>query len=413
MFCNQCGSMIPEQSDFCPECGCKVRKQKEAEGFGHNNIFTGIAREKSRGSYLEFVIWILVCLSVVIGLLAEVLMQNSTGSLNTAVFVNFRVFWIFVILLAAGLGVSMALRLRVLTIYAGSIAYFFVLLIAYFICESKMAKMTLYNMGAGSNDTPNIMKALFLLALLIGIGLVAVCSVQVFTRYQLGKITAILSICAVVFTLFLAVASYVVPYMQVRSYFEKQYEEYYGENEEMDLSEYMSGYVKVYQTRYATVKNGFGTLAYLLVCLSVTLYNVFFFFGLIDNRRQKFIRFSCEGMNASAEEMQWTGAIEMDRLPMLRGITGSYAGQLFPAQEELIIGSQPSYAHIIIQDGVISPQHCSIRFNPSNNCYEVKDLSETGTYISNGQKLAHGVYTTCSRGTVIYLGSEKQQFLMQ
>lgn len=427
MFCNQCGSRIPEQSEFCPECGCKVRKQTESTGLGQNNIFMGITHERSRGSYLEFVIWILVCLSGVLALLSEVLMQDNVGIAGTTIFANFRVLWLFVFILSAGIGVSMALRLRVLTVYAGSIAFFFLLLISYFICESRMAKLCIYYMGDGSTGIPVFMKGIFLLAILVAVGLVAVCSVQVFTKYRLGKITAILSICAMVFTLFLGIVSYAAPYMQIKSYQTQNYEEYYNGEEVVSLEEKLSGYYNSYRQRYVAVKNGFGTLAYLLICLAATLYTVFFFVGLIDNRRQKFVKVSPRIMDISFEEGQQTGDMaqntlqnsrvplkqDMSELPMLRGIKGSYSGQFFPAQEELIIGSQPSYAHIIIEDAAISPQHCSIRYNSSNNCYEVRDLSEKGTYIGNGQRLQHGVYTTCSRGTVIYLGSDRQQFLMQ
>lgn len=95
---------------------------------------------------------------------------------------------------------------------------------------------------------------------------------------------------------------------------------------------------------------------------------------------------------------------------MLQCLAGTHKGKLFPLQGEMMIGSLQGQVHIVLQDAYVSRRHLSIRFNAASNCFEVKDQSTNGTFFENGTRLKKNVYTSCPRGTVIHLGSSKQQF---
>lgn len=64
-----------------------------------NNIFTALAREKTPGAIMEFVLWCAVCFVVLMSLIAL-----AVG--------NGHVVWILMMLFSVGLAVLMAFRLK-------------------------------------------------------------------------------------------------------------------------------------------------------------------------------------------------------------------------------------------------------------------------------------------------------------
>ena len=97
----------------------------------------------------------------------------------------------------------------------------------------------------------------------------------------------------------------------------------------------------------------------------------------------------------------------------IRGVSGMYAEFDFPIenQEEIVIGSDPMQASIIIEDnGYISPKHCSIEYAAASDAYIVTDYSNGGTFDNNDSRLTPGMPKMFSRGDMIYLGTRDNTF---
>ena len=88
------------------------------------------------------------------------------------------------------------------------------------------------------------------------------------------------------------------------------------------------------------------------------------------------------------------------------GIAGSYRDARFDLVDgaELIFGRSPQEANIVFDQLAtdVSRKHCSVRFDGRANQYVVTDYSSNGTYLEHGQP------KQLSRGTVIYIGSSRQ-----
>lgn len=95
-------------------------------------------------------------------------------------------------------------------------------------------------------------------------------------------------------------------------------------------------------------------------------------------------------------------------------LSGKESGYRYPVEdgEELIIGKDPSVAHIIVDSGHerISKKHCGIKWNAGMNQYQVIDYSTNGTYINSIRKLSKGLFVTVPKGTIINLGKDNIDF---
>ncbi len=94
------------------------------------------------------------------------------------------------------------------------------------------------------------------------------------------------------------------------------------------------------------------------------------------------------------------------------GVAGAYRDATFDLVDgaELIFGRSPQDANIVFDQLAtdVSRKHCSVRFDGRANQYIVTDYSSNGTYLENGTRIENGQPKTLSRGTVIYLGSSRQ-----
>lgn len=94
------------------------------------------------------------------------------------------------------------------------------------------------------------------------------------------------------------------------------------------------------------------------------------------------------------------------------GVAGAYRDATFDLVDgsELIFGRSPQEANIVFDQLAtdVSRKHCTVRFDGRSNQYVVTDYSSNGTYLENGTRLENGQPKQLSRGTVIYLGSSRQ-----
>lgn len=97
---------------------------------------------------------------------------------------------------------------------------------------------------------------------------------------------------------------------------------------------------------------------------------------------------------------------------MLVGITGIFKGANIPvsANEELIIGRDPSQCHLIIESEQISRKHCAIRFDNITGQYKVTDFSSNGTFINNERRIMRNQPQFVPRGAVLSIGDGANSF---
>ena len=92
---------------------------------------------------------------------------------------------------------------------------------------------------------------------------------------------------------------------------------------------------------------------------------------------------------------------------------GIYAGAQFPFDQELVIGRDGAYAHIVIDDPNVSRRHCVIRYSPENGGYLVTDESANGVFYKSGQAFPKRVPVACGRGTVFVIGKSGNEFILK
>lgn len=90
------------------------------------------------------------------------------------------------------------------------------------------------------------------------------------------------------------------------------------------------------------------------------------------------------------------------------GVTGMYAGSLFPLQpdETVTIGRDKNVSQIVFVNGAekISRRHCTVRFSSKDQKYHVTDYSSNGTYI-DGTALPKEQPVIVERGSSLALGN--------
>lgn len=93
------------------------------------------------------------------------------------------------------------------------------------------------------------------------------------------------------------------------------------------------------------------------------------------------------------------------------GISGQYQGASFNINDgyTITVGRSADKCQIVFDQGTegISREHCRISFDAVSDCFYVTDCSTYGTFLENGMRLEKGVDKRVKRGTVIYLGNQK------
>ncbi len=97
----------------------------------------------------------------------------------------------------------------------------------------------------------------------------------------------------------------------------------------------------------------------------------------------------------------------------IMGINGSYADAIFriDPDENITIGRDPKTSQIVLDEEceLVSRTHCTVRGNAKTGLYSVTDHSKNGTYI-DGKRLPKDKTVFVPRGTVLYIGNQKNSF---
>jgi hypothetical protein len=99
--------------------------------------------------------------------------------------------------------------------------------------------------------------------------------------------------------------------------------------------------------------------------------------------------------------------------PVLRGVSGQYAGASIPLEGLSILGRDQHVANLVFAADAtsISKQHCSVRWDAARSVFVIEDLGSTnGTFLASGEKLAARQARDLRPGEKFYIGDLRNQF---
>lgn len=105
-----------------------------------------------------------------------------------------------------------------------------------------------------------------------------------------------------------------------------------------------------------------------------------------------------------------TITVQTHPIAQLKGISGFYAGQSIPMEDndKIILGRSAEECNLIIDAAKVSRKHCEIYFDRKNEVFVLKDFSLNGIYKNNGEK--YGSEVQLEPGAAFFLGSKEQGF---
>ena len=318
------------------------------------NIFSSLMHErhpgKRPGVIKEFVLWCVVCFSALLTLIAAAMGGGSAA-------------WIMLLLFTMGMGVMMAFRLTAIVLLYSAGVFQFLIFIMHYVCFLNLPS---YYRGSGSA----LVTVIFILLLLLSLAIVICGFVHFFSRVNLGMPLMIMVVTdSVLIVLFQFIAYLSINY---------------------SISEWWNGYM-------GSSSYWVGTISYWMILTVVSLLYIFFFQGVIDNRKSKIV-------NMYGGSGRYRGA------PGILGVSGAYAGQTIYLQNRTVTIGSGDGVTLKVQDNYVSAEHCAIRFAPSRGCYEIYDNSPYGVYVNSGMPVQKGGWCPVKRGRVISIGNSVQKF---
>lgn len=374
MFCTNCGKQLQEGSIVCNYCG---KSQRSGTGMIEysppkmmsftseqpriNNIFSALVQEKTPGVIMEFSLWCVICFVVLLSLIA-------------AIMGNGNITWNLLMLFSVGLGVLVAFRLKPIALLYSVVVFNLVTTVVHYVCFAKSSEY-LWGNDYYSYSALNIV--LFILVVVLSVAIVTCGFIHFFSKINMGNLLTIMVIVDFVLIFILQILMYAVGFLEDGA-------NYLNEN----LRNYLNyrGY-------------WIGTVSLWVMLVVVTLFYSFFFWGFIDSSKGKIVNTNGIGKVTSVT-------------PGLQGVNGVWAGRIFYLQGRTVTIGSDTQMMIVIPDSYVSGKHCAIRYNPMSGFYEIYDISRNGVLLNTGGCLQKGVYNSVQRGSIIYIGSKKQQFLL-
>ena len=110
------------------------------------------------------------------------------------------------------------------------------------------------------------------------------------------------------------------------------------------------------------------------------------------------------------------GAFVGAKTPVMRGVSGKYAGARFEFKNERInIGRDAARCNLVYDSTVagISAYHCSVYYDKQAQHFVLEDAGSTyGTFIGQGQKITPNVPTNLHAGDSFYLADKTNRFVL-
>lgn len=132
-----------------------------------------------------------------------------------------------------------------------------------------------------------------------------------------------------------------------------------------------------------------------------------------------FLRFAPEAdsvpqKSAGARDLHKKPAVKKRSSPVLRGLSGKFAGQrLELGGAGITIGRDPSRCQLIYESDAagISSSHCTVYYEPSTGQFVLTDNgSSYGTFLNGGKKLEANKPVKLAPGDVFYLADGRERF---
>lgn len=383
MICGKCGTTIEDDSAFCPVCGAGVTRygtpqpgpagyagvQPGQAGYGGqqmrpqgyaagvpsqqgskvSTIFSAISKAPSQGDIIEFIVWIGFCVAGALDMVAAILSGESSGAMSL---------WIVMMVMNLGIAALLTFRLKPIMLLSAYTVFNLILLIPF------------YKLGADINGMLDgaspIIIVFFIFDLLLAVVLVVLAAINFFSRKNLETALVILSFISLGMTLAILLCTRFV----------------LGGN---TLTK------TIYAEAFGSVSYFFGGFTYIFSLLLIAFFTLMFFKGAVDSTKSKI-----------------TGSVSMANMPMVYFEAGFNVGNsVYLTGQEVVIGSIQG-SGIMIPDPDVSPKHCVVRFNRASGYFEMCDISSTGTFV-NGQPLPKNQYVSLQKGTVVQIGSTRQQ----
>lgn len=386
MFCSNCGNQIADNSNVCQYCGTMVKRNTTnmqsgygmQTGYGYggmqrgpviDNIFSALVHEKTPGAIWEFSIWCTLCVLAVLSLVITILTDGLAVELVTMLFL-------------IGMAVVFAFRLKSIGLLCMSVLFEGIIGIMRYVTYTEPSAVDYYDELSFSG----ILIAIFVITILVAVAAVACSAVHFFSPINLRMPCLILKCSAVGMQMLLNIVMFTAPYTGKDA-------SYVNASFRRELANH--GYY------------WFSTSCFWVILIITVLFYFLYFLGPIDNRKEKIIS---RGATPGAGNVR----VNQQQLPpYIYGMAGNCAGRSYYLNGGMLTIGANANMSIVIQDGIVSQQHCSIRFNANNGCYEIYDNSTNGTYLQNGTRLQKGVYNSVQRGSVVYIGSRNQQFQLR
>lgn len=317
-----------------------------------NNIFSALMHKRDGGVIREFVLWCILCFEILLFMIAAIVAGSKAS-------------WILLMLFTMGLAALLAFRLTAIALLYSVGTFYLIAPLIHYIC---------YRSGSSV-----ISILLFVLLLLLSLAALICSFVHNFTMFNLDKLIMILVIVDSVFQMILHIVLYV------------------GRNSLYGIFSRFMSYNAIFSGYWA------GTIGFWIMLIVISLYEVFFVLGLIDNSWNKIIQKNGSAQSFRAPRIQRTAA-------GLQGVSGECAGQIFYLNKgDLIIGTdRRAGAQLTLSDGRISRWHCAVRFR--NGFYEIFDRSTNGVYVNSKDRIPAEVWIRLQPGAVIGIAGTQHQF---
>lgn len=98
--------------------------------------------------------------------------------------------------------------------------------------------------------------------------------------------------------------------------------------------------------------------------------------------------------------------------PVLRGVSGYFAGKELSLSDRVIIGRDAEMANLIYPSDYedVSRQHCGISFDQTTGKFMLEDFSSNGTFLASNKKLSSAQPHYLNPGEKFYLMSPNESF---
>ena len=375
MVCNRCGMQNPEGGRYCQNCGSALTGGKPVE---IRTLFSDLTNQRTQGTIAMFVVFIGLCVSVIFNILALALRKDGVGGTDPRALLDLStVTWIFLLLFQLAMIMLIIFKQDLINVMVAGFGVEGLCMILLFAMIHKWMDII--------DDGPQGLVIAFMVVLILGIlTKIVFVFINSFMVQSFDRILFIISIAYSGAALVFSVTVFLVVML----------------TKEEHAAEYFNKYFGI----------GFGFASYCLALCSAAVISAFLYRGLLT--KSKFVKSvfpNTSGVRTSEVNAVPAGNAAVVQQAFIECVAGMNQGLRYAVNGEIIIGAERGNVSILETGSGVSRQHCRIRFEQSQNCYYVMDLSTNGTFVNN-QRIRQGAYTACSRGSVVVLADQGKQY---